>query len=90
MKYRLIRASVDSINLFIEENNNMMLLNVAVDATRFSFCNAHTGTFNDNLTAQLFGITCDQFVRLDKAGRNWMRCGSFNLNKVEVCYWAGN
>ncbi|XP_071088521.1 bridge-like lipid transfer protein family member 1 [Haliotis cracherodii] len=88
IKYRLVRASVDSVNLFIVESG--AALNLWVSSVRISTCNLHGNNTRSGITCVVDQVTLKQHIscaplRLEPGHPEmWLDAGGFSFGPLNV------
>ncbi|TKR94737.1 hypothetical protein L596_008989 [Steinernema carpocapsae] len=81
VKYKLVRLAVDSVDLMVVENN--CAVQVVSDVLRLSFCNAHAGSFCENIVVHLPTVKCKQLMYVPDQNL-WLGCGSMRVSGVNL------
>uniref|UniRef100_A0A915E988 Bridge-like lipid transfer protein family member 1 N-terminal domain-containing protein n=1 Tax=Ditylenchus dipsaci TaxID=166011 RepID=A0A915E988_9BILA len=79
LKYRLVRVSIDRLSLFIVDERSCAV-QLEVENTRLSFCNAHLGSFAENLIVQLPKIEISQYISVHET--RWLKCGAITIERT--------
>ncbi|XP_041357043.1 transmembrane protein KIAA1109-like isoform X2 [Gigantopelta aegis] len=88
VKYMMVRASIDSINLFILETE--AALNMQISPIRVSKCDLHSPSIRGGITAIVDNISMKQFIscstlRVERsAPEKWLNAGGFAFGPIVV------
>ncbi|ESO89448.1 hypothetical protein LOTGIDRAFT_234295 [Lottia gigantea] len=88
IKYRMVRVSVDNVNLFMVESG--AAFNLKVNPVRLSTCNLHGPETRAGITAILEHISFRQLIscvplRIERASpEEWLDAGSFSLGPIHI------
>ncbi|KAK0421995.1 hypothetical protein QR680_007305 [Steinernema hermaphroditum] len=81
LKYKLVRVSVDSVDLMLVEN--FCAVQIVSEHLRLSFCNAHAGSFCENVVIHLPTVKCKQLMFV--ADKNlWLGCGNIKVHGINL------
>uniref|UniRef100_A0A7E4VU99 FSA_C domain-containing protein n=1 Tax=Panagrellus redivivus TaxID=6233 RepID=A0A7E4VU99_PANRE len=81
LKYKLIRVSVDSVDLLAVEER--CALQIKAERVRVCFCNAHAGSFSENVVLLLPVVRIKQLIKVvDK--KIWLECGFAKVQNISL------
>uniref|UniRef100_A0AC34G0T0 Bridge-like lipid transfer protein family member 1 N-terminal domain-containing protein n=1 Tax=Panagrolaimus sp. ES5 TaxID=591445 RepID=A0AC34G0T0_9BILA len=81
LKYKLVRVSVDSCNLLIVEEKAAIKINT--NKVHVCFCNAHAGSFCENVIIQIPLLKCKQLLHVPER-KLWLECGFAKIHEVSL------
>uniref|UniRef100_A0A1I7XZZ8 FSA_C domain-containing protein n=1 Tax=Steinernema glaseri TaxID=37863 RepID=A0A1I7XZZ8_9BILA len=81
LKYKLVRVAVDSVDLTLVESTSAV--QIGSQQLRLSFCNAHAGSFCENVVVHLPAIKCKQLIFLSDKNL-WLGCGSMEIHEINL------
>jgi hypothetical protein len=74
-----VRVAVDDVNLLVHSNDYGIQLKT--EDIRFSFCNAHGGSFAENLILKIPSIELNQFSYFAEKD-SYLQCGRLKIDKA--------
>ncbi|KAI1727267.1 hypothetical protein Ddc_04564 [Ditylenchus destructor] len=84
LKYRLFRLSIDALKLFIVDERHSAI-SIETDNVRVSFCNAHLGSFAENVLLELPASEIGLYLCLND--HYWLKCGGLPLKQEQDPGW---
>ncbi|KAE9555244.1 hypothetical protein FO519_001495 [Halicephalobus sp. NKZ332] len=81
LKYKLLRVSADSCDLFIMDRRTA--LHASADYFKLSFCNAHCGSFYENLVISLPSVKLKQFTKVPEKSI-WLESGFVKIREISI------
>ncbi|KAI1727949.1 hypothetical protein DdX_00092 [Ditylenchus destructor] len=79
LKYRLFRLSIDALKLFIVDERHSAI-SIETDNVRVSFCNAHLGSFAENVILELPASEIGLYMNMND--HHWLKCGGLPLKQT--------
>ncbi|CAD5207349.1 unnamed protein product [Bursaphelenchus okinawaensis] len=81
LKYKLARVSLDGVDLQLHSGNHITQL--TTEFFRFSFCNSHNGTFNENINFTLPYFNLKQYTYIPSRGI-YAETAKIDVKKIDM------